>query len=59
MYSDIWLPDLDSEKWLSSLLSIRLNWKKEKKRYSDIYGNGDVYNGRNGDVCSTEYEIVY
>ena len=29
MYSEIWLPDrLDSEKWLSSLLSIRLNWKK-------------------------------
>ena len=26
MYSDIWLPDFDSEKWLSSLLSIRLNW---------------------------------
>ena len=26
MYSEIWLPDrLDSEKWLSSLLSIRLN----------------------------------
>ena len=29
MYSDIWLPDFDSEKWLSSLLSIRLNWKKK------------------------------
>ena len=27
MYSEIWLPDLDSEKWLSSLLSMRLNWK--------------------------------
>lgn len=27
MYSDIWFPDLlDSEKWLSSLFSIRLNW---------------------------------
>jgi hypothetical protein len=26
MYSEIWLPDrLDSEKWLSSLFSIRLN----------------------------------
>ena len=25
MYSDIWLPDLDSEKWLSSLFNIRLN----------------------------------
>ena len=26
MYSEIWFPDrLDSEKWLSSLLSIRLN----------------------------------
>ncbi len=25
MYSEIWLPDLDSLKWLSSLLSIRLN----------------------------------
>ena len=31
MYSDIWLPDFDSEKWLSSLLSIRLNWKKSLK----------------------------
>lgn len=28
MYSEIWLPDLlDSEKWLSSLFSIRLNCK--------------------------------
>ena len=28
MYSDIWLlPDFDSEKWLSSLFSMRLNWK--------------------------------
>ena len=26
MYSDIWLvPDFDSEKWLSSLFSMRLN----------------------------------
>ena len=25
IYSEIWLPDLDSEKWLSSLFSIRLN----------------------------------
>lgn len=25
IYSEIWLPDLDSENWLNSLLSIRLN----------------------------------
>ena len=31
IYSDIWFPDLDSEKWLSSLLSIRLNWKYKKR----------------------------
>ena len=31
MYSEIWLPDLDSEKWLSSLLSMRLNWKEETR----------------------------
>ena len=30
MYSDIWLPDFDSEKWLSSLFNIRLNWKKQQ-----------------------------
>ena len=29
MYSEIWLPDFDSEKWLSSLFSIRLNCKKD------------------------------
>ena len=27
MYSEIWFPDFDSENKLSSLLSIRLNWK--------------------------------
>ena len=27
IYSEIWFPDFDSEKWLSSLLSIRLNWE--------------------------------
>ena len=27
MYSEIWFPDFDSEKWLSSLFSIRLNCK--------------------------------
>ena len=25
IYSETWFPDLDSEKWLSSLFSIRLN----------------------------------
>lgn len=31
MYSEIWLPDLlDSEKWLSSLFSMRLNCKCNK-----------------------------
>ena len=29
IYSEIWFPDFDSEKWLSSLLSIRLNWNKK------------------------------
>ena len=30
MYSDIWFPErLDSEKWPSSLLSMRLNWKRK------------------------------
>jgi hypothetical protein len=32
MYSDIWFPDLlDSEKWLSSLFSIRLNWNRREQ----------------------------
>ena len=39
MYSEIWLPDLlDSEKWLSSLLSIRLNWKNERRIKEYIQG---------------------
>ena len=32
MYSEIWFPDFDSEKWLSSLLSIRLNWKAREEK---------------------------
>ncbi len=32
MYSDIWFPDFDSEKWLSSLLSMRLNWKRKQNK---------------------------
>ncbi len=39
MYSDIWLPDLDSEKWLSSLFSIRLNWNYEKIKDTAIYNH--------------------
>ena len=32
MYSEIWLPDrLDSEKWLSSLFSMRLNCNEEMR----------------------------
>ena len=30
IYSDIWFPDLDSEKWLNSLFNIRLNWNWKK-----------------------------
>jgi len=33
MYSDIWFPALlDSANWLSSLLSIRLNCKRQRFR---------------------------
>ena len=38
MYSEIWLPErLDSEKWLSSLLSIRLNWKGKEEFHAAWY----------------------
>jgi hypothetical protein len=45
MYSEIWFPDrLDSEKWLSSLLSILLNWNQKKWEFiirpSPIPGRG-------------------
>ena len=29
MYSEIWFPDLDSEKWLNSLFRSLLNWNTE------------------------------
>jgi len=46
MYSDIWFPDLlDSEKWLSSLLSIRLNCNTHKKIesfYIEFYNESTI-----------------
>jgi len=34
MYSDTWLPErLISDRWLSSLFSILLNWKKKKMKH--------------------------
>ena len=30
IYSEIWFPDFDSEKWLNSLFNIRLNWNWKK-----------------------------